>query len=183
MVTIMSATQTNFSDKNFQDRIARIEHNKPKIERRKSLRTKAREKGRNALYPLSFVGAFLLGMIIVFIVRFVRFQMSSPEAYTGDVFVLDALFAGMGVWVFAMMFKLKDPLLKSAQGFGTTAMLVLMHNLAFWAPQSMALLFSPHWVEAQVEWAEPNSIRVMDHYIPFRDPDSGNALPKVTYRS
>lgn len=176
---------SQYPDQKFAERLSRIQQAAPpKAQKRRG--QKSREMAHNAIYPLSFVGAFALGVVMVFVLQFVRYQLN-PNSIHSDTFVLDAVFAMAGVWALGIMFRLKEKEFRAAQGVGVFVTISLIHNLAFWAPDTMETVFNENWVAVREEVATPNSLMLMGTYIPFK-PDAPNGsrgsdrkLPKVTY--
>lgn len=115
----------------------------------------------NIRYPLKIAGAFLFGMLAVFVARYVRFHMNGGALTGEDADLMMMLDAGMALGVgFALtqIFRLEGKEYKTAQAFGVAAMVATMHNAVHWAPNPFAAVFSPQWVSDVQEFTEPNSI-------------------------
>jgi hypothetical protein len=175
-------TQTNF-----QDRIQRITTEKEQAKTAfgaQNRTSKTHQFLNNAKYPLSICAAALSGLVAVFLVRYVRFQLMGPEVSSSGiaVFLFDAVFAIAGCLAIKELFRMHSPEFKSAQGLGIFIMVISMHNFAFWAPDFMSSAFSRDWVSAQKENATPNSIFLGGTYIPLgQKSQSQPNLPRVTY--
>lgn len=115
----------------------------------------------NIRYPATIVGAFVLGLIAVFMARYVRFHLGAGglAGENADFFMLldGALAVGTG-FALKMLFRLEGKEFQTAQTAGVFAMVCTMHNLVHWAPDEFSLIFSPEWTEMVVETTEPKSI-------------------------
>ncbi len=115
----------------------------------------------NIKYPLSIVGAFLIGMFSVFLVRYARYHLLGGSLVGADAditMVLDAsLAAAFGFLLrFSLNFIEQEYVLAKAAGIAV--MVGAMHNLAHWAPSPMSVVFSPDWVAQTQSQTEGNSI-------------------------
>ncbi|NSX55339.1 hypothetical protein [Parasulfitobacter algicola] len=157
---------------NFQDRLARINgpqsaQSMPQNMVTQPSQSKARKVHKEPMlgnfgYPLSIIGAFLLGMICVLISRWARFHIAigEPTAISYDALVIEGLLAGGIAFIMRHAFNLEDPIHISAKGFGITAMIGLMHNLVWYFPTAFELIFSPEWVELVLDQTEINSFMI-----------------------
>ena len=115
----------------------------------------------NIRYPLSFVGAFALGMLSVVLSRMASSNMVGTPDPNGD---LEMLFIGEGVLAFLiafflrMAFSMSSKELMAAKAIGVFVMLCTMHNLVHMAPGLWAIINTPDWVEFVLMTTEPNSI-------------------------
>lgn len=142
----------------FQSRVARIVEEKIA---QKPVRAKSSRISRgfhNALYPLSVIAAFFVGVLSILIVRHVRFHLLGEIDAQSWTFVGDILIAMGGTWAIMQLLRFNDKVYKAAQTLGVFFAFLTMHNLAFWAPNVMSFLFSPDWVAWQQENAQPNSL-------------------------
>lgn len=142
---------------------------------------KGREVAGNALYPLSLLGAFGLGLLAVALGFYARFQLMAGQAQLEDADLEMAVSGGIGLvlsFVLAQMFRLTSKEHKAMQAAGVFVMVCGFHNLAHWAPGPMATLLSPDWV-AQVRAEAPvNSARFRGVYFPLFD--AGSAAMQAT---
>lgn len=131
---------------------------------------KAAGAAGNALYPLSLLGAFVLGLFAVALGIYARFQLMAGQAVLEDASIEMALSGGIGLmlsFVLAQMFRLTSKEHKAMQAAGVFVMVCGFHNLAHWLPGPMTLLFSPaHVVEMQVT-SPANSARIGGSYFPL----------------
>ncbi len=115
----------------------------------------------NLGYPMSILGAFLIGMIAVFAARYARFHIMGGSMVGEDAdiaMMMDgALAFGVG-FVFRSFFNFESQEYITAKTFGIFAMICLMHNLVHWAPGLFAGLFDVDYVLMTLEMTEPNSI-------------------------
>jgi len=128
---------------------------------------------RNVLYPVSFVGAFVLGVISVVVSSAVRFHFAAvPTAEqlnaAGDSqMILGGIIAMIASMGFAMLFRLNSRVLTPAQSAGVLAGVSTLHNLAFWVPDLATQLFTPDWVALQQQIAMPDSLIFRGLIVPF----------------
>ncbi|MQY41492.1 hypothetical protein GG681_02470 [Epibacterium sp. SM1969] len=147
----------------------------------------ALSKGSRGLYALSLIGALLSGILTVALVRYVRFHLTGEGEIGGPVaFLMDAGIAIVACLAIKEIFKLHDAEFKAAQGVGVFLMVMMMHNLAFWAPRMMSAAFSPAWVFQQQQDTVPNSIWIMVQYVeigPKKPVTPEQTVPQVVYRN
>jgi hypothetical protein len=140
--------------------------------------SKGKEVASNALYPLSLVGAFGLGMVAVAIGRYARFQLwAGRDALSDDADMEMAISFGVGIllsFVLAQMFRITSKEHKGLQAIGVFVMVCAFHNFAHWAPGPMSALFSPQWVATVQTESPPNSAKFRGLYFPLFD--TGSAL-------
>lgn len=131
---------------------------------------KSREVAGNAVYPLSLIGAFGLGLIAVALGYYARYQLAAGQAELQDADLEMALSGVIGIvlsFVLAQMFRLTSKEHKAMQSAGVFAMVCAFHNFAFWAPGPMTVLFSPDYVARIQLDAPPNSARFRGTYFPL----------------
>lgn len=124
--------------------------------------SKSKAVAGNAVYPLSLIGAFALGLLAVALGYCARFQLMTRQAELEDADLEMALSGGIGIalsFVLAQMFRLTSKEHKAMQSAGVFAMVYAFHNFAFWAPGPMTVLFSPEYVARIQTEAPPNSAR------------------------
>jgi hypothetical protein len=137
---------------------------------------KSKELASNALYPLTLVAAFLLGLLATAVGRYARFQLWAGQEAMGDDADLEmAISFGIGLmlsFVLAQMFRLTSKEHKGLQGMGVFVMVCGFHNFAHWLPGPMSVLFSPAYV-ADVQINSPaNSAKFRGVYFPLFDTGS-----------
>ncbi len=135
-------------------------------------KSKSQEIGGNAVYPLSLIGAFCVGLFAVALGYYARFQLMTGQAEIEDADLEMALSGAIGValsFVLAQMFRLTSKEHKAMQSAGVFAMVCAFHNFAFWAPEPMKLLFSPSYVARIQTEAPPNSARFRGAYFQLFD--------------
>ncbi len=184
---------TNSPQDDFQARLNRINtaHQDAAEERQQHRQDKAGLLGHDsrARYVLALLGALVSGVLVLFIVRYVRMQLIGDLNTSSVSSILTDLAISLAVsWAIRNALQLKDPEYNAAQSIGVTLMAFGMHNLAFWAPGPMAALLSPTWVYHQQQNGVPNSLLVAGQYIPLtwgapaHDPAEPE-LPAVVYRN
>ena len=147
----------DFQKREFKGRLDRIQSSRAmlslNIERMKPnldpLEEASLHLAKNAVYPLSLIGAFLLGMLSVVIGQFVRVNLigvGQPEQlWLG---VADLVMASMIIFSIRNMFHLPIRELMFAQTVGIVLMFVTLHNFVLLAPFPFAILMSPEWVQS-----------------------------------
>lgn len=157
----------------FQARLARISQTAAQPEQRYMAKTKVKPKrksGRpvkvsdwreNIRYPGAIVGAFLLGMIMVLLLSYIRFHLGMG-ALAGDeakgMMLADLALAIAGGFVIKQIFHFEAKVFQSAQMAGVFAMVAVMHNFVHWMPKPFELAFSPDWTAQVIASTEPNSL-------------------------
>lgn len=143
--------------------------------------SKSREIAGNAAYPLSLIGAFVLGLVAVALSFYARFQVMQGEVHLDDPGLEMALSGGLGIalsFVLAQMFRLTSKEHKGMQSAGVFVMVCALHNLAHWAPGPMAVVFSSEWVQRVQTDSPPNSARLGGGYFPlFKTASADVAAP------
>lgn len=124
-------------------------------------RAKKSELLENLGYPLSFLVSFLLGMVAVFASRYLRWHLLGMSGAEGDPDILmmidGGLAAAMG-FVLQSLFHMRAPEHVTAQFAGVLAMICGMHNLMWWYPEEMGLVFGPDYVKTVMTLTEPDSL-------------------------
>lgn len=123
-------------------------------------------RGRLA-YPLSFVWAFLLGILSVFMARFaVAHLVGSPEgADDMMLYMMDIGIAGIVAFAIGVAIKSTDPKIMTATMLGVFATVTTMHNLVWMFPETFVWLYGEEWVEALLLRSEPSSLFFRGEYI------------------
>lgn len=152
----------------FQERLTRLAAEKETAEpQKKSRRVKRAEAGlpsmsENIRYPMLFVWAAVVGMIAVFLSRYIRFHLTGGSLSGGEnadmVMMIDgAIAAGTG-FALKNMLSIEDKSLQFAQTVGVVIMVLGMHNLVHMAPKAFSVIFSPEWTEEVLLTTEPKSL-------------------------
>ena len=157
----MSSPQTASPDGKFQNRIERLaEKHAPAAAARAQVQV-IPHWSENFMYPLSLVGAALVGMLAVIVSRLVRYHLlgGSLAGDNADIaMAMDASLAiGCSFLLFAML-RTRGRSHKAAQIFGVAAMIMVMHNLVHWMPTAFDIAFSPKWTADVIAATEPKSI-------------------------
>jgi len=141
----------------FQQRIARISKDRGVTEvaavKQNYLSTLA--------YPLSFIGAAVIGALSVFLARYVRYHMGAGSLAgegADTMMIMDVVMASMVGLFLKMIFRIQAQHYKSAQTVGVFAMVALMHNAVHAAPGVFTAVFSQEWVEQVVEMTDPKTL-------------------------
>ena len=152
----------------FQERLERLAAEKGAAEpQEKSRRVTRAEAGlpsmsENIRYPLLFVWAAIVGMIAVFLSRYIRFHLTGGSLSGGEnadmVMMIDgAIAAGTG-FALKNLLSIEDKSLQFAQTVGVVIMVLAMHNLVHLAPKAFSVVFSPEWTQDVLETTEPKSL-------------------------
>lgn len=132
----------------------------------------------NLAYPLSIVGACLIGMFAVFAARYARFHIfgGSMVGEDADIAMLmdGALAFGVG-FIFRSFFSFESQEYITAKMVGIAAMIAVMHNFVHWAPGLFSGLFSPDYVEMTLAMTEPNSILFRGVSFVLSEPETATA--------
>lgn len=124
----------------------------------------------NAVYPLSLIGAFFLGLLAVFFSRFARVHLlggADPESDMMLALVADGAMAMALGFMFKQGFKVEGKEWVAAQTFGVSVMVASMHNLVHLFPYTFALIFTPEWVELVLSYTELRSLQIGGRAFPF----------------
>jgi len=116
---------------------------------------------QNIRYPAAIVGAFVVGMISVFVARYVRFHLGMGGLAGEDADTMMLIDAAMGIgagFVLRMIFHFEAKVFQTAQAAGVVAMIAVMHNFVHWAPGVFDVIFAPDWTREVITTTEPNSI-------------------------
>jgi hypothetical protein len=123
---------------------------------------------KNAIYPLSLIGAFLLGMLSVLIGQFVRVNLigvGQPDQLW--LAVADLIMATMIIFSIKSMFHLPLKELVFSQTIGVVLMFLTLHNFVLLAPFPFAVLMSPEWVQLIQDGTHLGTLRLGTVEIPL----------------
>lgn len=118
-----------------------------------------------ARLPFTMTGAFLLGAVLVFAMRYLRFRYLGEGLIGEDPRVsmaLDAAGATLAVVLVRVLFRSGGVIRTPTRVLGVLAMLLGMHNLVHIAPEPFSRMFSPEWTAAVTSATKPDSILVLD---------------------
>lgn len=180
----MSGPMNSSPNRDFQARLNRMAERREPIEASKPQVAVIPDWKDNVRYPAKLVGAALLGMLAVFIARYVRFHLMGGTMAGDDAdftMMIDAaLAAGVSFAIFTAMgfttgearraertgglSALGDNPVKAAQVVGIAIMVSIMHNFVHAAPRAFDTLFSPEWTAEIVEYSEPGSLYFRGNY-------------------
>ena len=177
----MSSPQSGSPDSNFQDRLNRLAEARAPIEAAKTEVAVVPNWKENIRYPAALVGAFLVGMLAVFLARYARFHLMGGTLAGEDAditMVIDGAIGGACSFLLFGILRFRGAEYKAAQTFGIFAMIVVMHNFVHMAPGAFSAIFSKQWTEDVVAYTEPNSILFRGtSFVLFEDTDAaGNAV-------
>lgn len=157
----MSSPASGGPNNDFQQRLERMAEARAPIEAAKVEVSPIPDWKENIRYPAALVGAFLVGMLAVFVARYVRFQMMGGTLAGEDpdfTMIIDgAIGAGCSFLLFAVL-RFEGHAYKAAQSLGIFAMICVMHNFVHAAPGIFNKVFSEDWTNEVVAYTEPNSI-------------------------
>ena len=147
--------------KSFQDRVAQISE---RAEHAASIAPRPRTDSiwKRLAYPGAFVGAFFLGMIVVFLTRYIQFlTVGVPEP--GNVNAQDFIgivLASMAGIVISMFLRGKQKEFASASTCGVLFTTFTFHNLVWEYPSLFERIFNEDWVEFMQRITDPSSLYV-----------------------
>lgn len=182
----MSGPGTGTPDSGFQDRLNRMQERRAPIEAARPQVDVLPDWKENVRYPATLVSMALLGMLTVFIARFVRFHLLGGTL-AGDApdvaMVIDAGLAAVAGFVIltavglsmreanrlerSSMFSLNglgDNPMRASLVVGIAIMIGTMHNLVYSMPSAFSVLFSEEWTEDIMSYSEPGSIYFRGNY-------------------
>ncbi len=155
----------------FQERIARLAAEKEACEpQKKNWRTKRAEAGipsltENIRYPLMIMWAAFVGMVAVFLSRYIRFHLTGGGLTGGEnadiVMMIDGGIAVVAGFALKQLLSIENKTLQLAQTVGVGIMILTMHNLVHLSPAVFSTVFSPEWTEEVIESTEPKSLLFM----------------------
>ena len=137
------------------------------IPQKKTRKSKRAEAGlpsfsENIRYPLMIVWAAILGMIAVFLSRYIRFHLTGGSLTGGEnaemIMIIDGIIAAGGVFALKQLFAMDDKTLQFSQSVGVLIMVLGMHNLVHAFPKVFTTVFSSEWTQEVLETTEPKSI-------------------------
>ena len=168
----------------FQDRIARLSEKHGVVptapassenvvraveKRARGFQTSEDTLAGRLAYPLSFVVAFLMGVLSVFIGRF-AFAHLGGAMQDGDamtLYMIDLALAGAMAFAINVALKSGEKEKVAVSMAGVFACVSLMHNLIWMFPDAAALVYGDAWVESLMRRSLPNSFFFQGEYIPF----------------
>ncbi len=134
-------------------------------------------------FPVSIVGAFLIGMLAVMITRWARYTIAGGTLTGEDADITMAIDAGVALaigFVLKLMFRFSGKAQETAKTVGIFVMIAVMHNLVHSWPGAFEKAFSPDWVTAVIETTEPNSILFRGvSFVVGEDENKPPAMPVV----
>lgn len=115
----------------------------------------------NALYPLSFLLAFVLGGLGYGLARYIRFHLTgvNDTPLDPDIEMLVDLAMGLVCTVLvSQVDRMRAPEQKVAKALGVIICLLTFHNLVHEFPEFFTGLFSKLWVTTIIASTEPHSL-------------------------
>ena len=147
--------------RSFQSRLNRVAAVRAPIEAAKPEISVLPDWKQNIKYPAAIVGAALLGILAVFIARYVRFHMTGGTLAGDDpdiTMMIDGGIAAACSFALFSMLRFSGAEFKAAQTFGIAAMVMTMHNAVHAAPEVFDVVFSEEWTDEVIAYTEPKSI-------------------------
>ena len=135
-------------------------------------------------YPLSLIGACLIGMLAVFAARYARFHIFGGSMVGEDAdiaMMMDGALAFGAGFVFRSFFNFESQEYVAAKTVGIVAMIALMHNFVHWAPGLFEGLFDAGYVEMTLAYTEPNSILFRGVSFVLSEPHTAEASTSPRY--
>lgn len=115
----------------------------------------------NAMFPVSLVVCFLIGVLAVLITKWVRFQLTDPVAapLAPDIdMVVEFLGALVVTTLISQFGGMREAEQKLARVLGVVAGMLCLHNLVHLYPEVFSVLFSDIWVSRVLTTTKPYSI-------------------------
>lgn len=180
----MSSPPTDTPNSGFHDRLNRVAEARAPQDAAKPHVPVIPDWKENFKYPAAIVGSALVGMLAVFVARYVRFHAMGGMLAGDDADITMMIDAGIGAacgfLLFAML-RFEGKEFKAAQTFGIFAMVMVMHNLVHMAPGVFNTLFSEAWTEDVIAYTEPNSILFRGNSFVLYEPE-GKVAANPTVR-
>lgn len=158
----------NVNKAGFEQRLARISSGRQfvpdgvVVARPRAVPAKKAPHLGNALYPLSIVMAFFLGLFTLFASRYARFHLLGGAGAGADVLAdylaMDMAMSMVVSFVIRMATNMKSPEHLAAKGLGIGVAALCMHMAVHRAPGLFGLIFSDAWVRGVIASTQPNSI-------------------------
>ena len=124
----------------------------------------------NTAYPLTIIGAFVVGCLTVMLARWVRLSIFGIDelasGFTIQLGVELVMIAAL-IFVIANMFRMERPEFLAAKANGALIMVFGMHNLVHLNPGFFAAVFSPEWVDQILTSTAFRTIAVQGHSFAF----------------
>ncbi|WP_298853854.1 hypothetical protein [uncultured Ruegeria sp.] len=152
----------------FEDRVARI---KQRSQENASKVPPSRSDSiwQRLGYPTAFLGAFLLGVMAVFLTRFIQYQSVGIPVHS-QVDTQDFVSLGLagGACIMVMMF-LKGKLREFAGALTVGALVTTFtfHNLVWKYPVVFEHIYGEDWVDFVKDTTEPSSLNLFGTILPF----------------
>lgn len=131
----------------------------------------------NLGYPASLVGAFVAGLVSVFLARWATSHVTDGASDNADLTLLmDATVAFGIVFILRTALHMTEKEHIACKTAGIWVSLTMMHNLVHAYPEHFAFVYTPAWVEHVTGITEPNSFYFRGYSFPFGDaPAQGEA--------
>lgn len=186
----MSSPQTGSPDASFQSRLNRVAEKRAPLEAAKPQVDVLPDWKQNVKYPAALVGSALVGMLAVFVARYVRFHLMGGSLAGEDADITMMIDGAIGAACSFLLFtalRFHGAEYKAAQTFGIFTMIVIMHNFVHAAPKTFSFIFSQEWTDEVIASTEPRSILFRGATFLLSNPDeaavaeedAAPALPKV----
>lgn len=158
----------DIKNNSFEDRVARIKQ-RSEENTSKSPPPDTESVWQRLGYPAAFLGAFSLGILAVFLSRFIQYQ-SVGIPVPGQVGTQDFVSLGLagGACIMVMLF-LKGKLREFAGALTVGALVTTFtfHNLVWQYPVFFERAYGEDWVEFVKDTTEPSSLNLFGTILPF----------------
>jgi len=182
----MSSPQSGSPDNSFQHRLNKVAEIRAPIEASKPEVAVIPDWKENFRYPAAIVGAALVGMVSVFLARYVRFQLMGGSLAGENADFTMLIDGGIGIacsfFLFAAL-RFQGAALKTAQTLGIVAMIMIMHNFVHAVPKAFSLIFSEEWTEEVLAMTEPGSILFRGASFVVIEPEGSKSLIPIVRRA
>jgi len=157
----MSSTPKSSPDGDFHARLNRVADARAPFEQAKPYVSPIPDWRDTVRYPVTIIAAFLVGMLAVFVSRYIRFQVLGTGLAGDDpdiAMLIDAALAGALSFLVFGLLRAEGFAVKAVQTVGIMAMVFGMHNIVHAVPTAFSMTFSESWANEVVATTAPNSI-------------------------
>ena len=129
----------------FQERAARVSARRAKVPEPSQRRFAVYME--NASYPLAILACFVIGVVTIVFLRWIRFQISGEIDPNAGLGVVDALLIGGMTMATREVMNFRQPAFTAANVLGLCLGMLTMHNFIHLLPELFARMFSEKWVD------------------------------------
>lgn len=141
----------------FQLRVDRI---RAKAEEAAKARPRRRTDSiwRRLGYPAAFIGAFGLGIFMVFLSRYIQYVMAGVPSQSGAQDIGSLLIACLAVFLLSKALKIRQKEIAASCTLSMFLTIMMYHNLVWEYPETFERVYGPEWVSYVQDQTVPSSI-------------------------